>query len=91
VVSIMPPDPDSKLDTPRSDDDWADAPHRVDNVQFTHRGRHNYQVNIVTDAHRVTVSISPQGRSVRVWLDGVPMQEEPAEVGRFIGRQVGDR
>ena len=71
-----------------SDDDWADAPHRVDNIQFTHRGRHHYQVNITTDTHRVSVAISPQGRSVRVWLDGIPMQEEPAELARHLDRAV---
>ena len=64
------------------EDDWSDAPHRVDSVQFTHRGKHFYQVTVTTDAPRVVVSVSPQGRSVRVWLDGIPMQEEPAELGR---------
>lgn len=77
------PEEDNNLD-----DDWADAPHSVQNVRFTHRGQHHYQVGIETDAHRVTVSISPQGRSVRVWLDGIPMQEEPAEVTRYIERAV---
>lgn len=70
------------------DDDWSDAPHSVEHVQFTHRGQHHYQVTVKTDAHRVTVSVSPQGRSVRVWLDGVPMQEEPAEVRRHLARVV---
>lgn len=81
----MPPVPDEN-ETP--DDDWSDAPHRVDNVQFTHRGQHHYQVNISTDAHRVAVSISPQGRSVRVWLDGIPMTEEPAAVRQYVARAV---
>jgi hypothetical protein len=73
VASIVDPPPDSKTD---AHDDWSDAPHRVDNVCFTHRGQHHYQVTVTTDTHRVAVSVSPQGRSVRVWLDGIPMQEE---------------
>lgn len=77
-MSIVDPGTDSKTYIPG--DDWSDAPHRVDNARFTYRGQHHYQVTVTTDAHRVTVSVSPQGRSVRVWLDGIPMQEEPAEV-----------
>lgn len=69
-------------------DDWSDAPHSVQNVQFTHRGLRHYQVTVKTDAHRVTVSISPQGRSVRVWLDGILMQEEPVEVAAHLARAV---
>jgi hypothetical protein len=82
--SISPQDTGSATDP----DEWADAPHTVDNIRFDHRGRAHYQVTVKTDAHRVTVSISPQGRSVRVWLDGIPMQEEPVEVGRYIARAV---
>ena len=85
MASILEQDPESNTD---SLDEWSDAPHTVQSVQFTHRGQHHYQVEVRTDSHRVTVSISPQGRSVRVWLDGIPMQEEPAEVARHIERAV---
>ncbi len=85
MSNIMPPDPQND---PIPDDDWSDAPHRVDNVCFTHRGQNHYQVTVTTDAHRVVVSVSPQGRSVRVWLDGIPMQEEPAAVAEHIQRKV---
>jgi hypothetical protein len=85
VASIVDPPTDGKTG---AHDDWSDAPHRVDNVCFTHRGQHHYQVTVTTDAHRVAVSVSPQGRSVRVWLDGIPMQEESAEVRRHVERAV---
>ena len=85
MASIVDPPPD---DNPEARDDWSDAPHTVENARFSYRGRHHYQVSIKTDAHRVTISVSPQGRSVRVWLDGVLMQEEPAEVARCIERAV---
>lgn len=88
-MSIVPPDPASnKSAPPEWDDDWSDAPHRVDNARFTYRGQHHYQVTIKTDTHRVVVSVSPQGRSVRVWLDGFPMFEEPQPVREHIERQV---
>lgn len=84
-MSIVSPEPDSNSDSP---DGWSDAPHDVQNVQFTHRGQHHYQVTVKTDAHRVVVSVSPQGRSVRVWLDGIPMTEEPPAVREYVQRAV---
>jgi len=80
---MLDPGPDENTSL---DDDWSDAPHRVDNARFTYRGQNHYQVTVKTDAHRVTVSVSPQGRSVRVWLDGIPMQEEPAEIALGLVR-----
>jgi hypothetical protein len=76
----MPPDPDSKLDTPAPDPDWADSPLTAQTLRFEMRGKRYYAVQVKTATHDVKVYVSPQGRSVRVYLDGIPMSEEPPEL-----------
>jgi allantoicase len=88
VASIVEQDPDDNPNTPDESEQWADCPLTAQTVRMEIRGKHYYTVRVKTPSHDVQVYVSPQGRSVRVWLDGVPMQEEPAEVARYIERAV---
>ena len=34
--------------------------------------RHGVLIGLETDSHQVQISVSPGGRSIRFWVDGVP-------------------
>jgi hypothetical protein len=69
------------------DDDWADCPLIAQTLRMEMRGKRYYTVRVKTPKHDVSVYVSPQGRSVRVYLDGALMSEEPAELHK---RLAGD-
>jgi hypothetical protein len=76
-VSIVSPEPDSNTEPP---DGWGDCPLTAETLRFEMRGKRYYTVRVKTASHTVNVYVSPQGRSVRVYLDGIPMSEEPPEL-----------
>jgi hypothetical protein len=65
-----------------ADDDrpFPDAPFTATSHRLDFKGRTSWHVNVATEHHRVQVAISPVGRSMRVYLDGMLMEEIPAEV-----------
>jgi hypothetical protein len=75
---------DPETTAPPGDDDpaaeWADCPLTAQMIRAVIRGKRYYTVQVKTVAHEVKVYVSPRGRSVRVYLDGVPMSEEPPEL-----------
>lgn len=76
-MSIIDPADDSNSSP---DSPWVDCPLTAETLRFEMRGKHYYTVRVKTETHEVQVYVSPQGRSVRVYLDGAMMSEEPAEL-----------
>ena len=73
----MPPTSDEdQTDSP----EWADCPLTAQTLRWEMRGKRYYTVRVETETHQVHVYVSPQGKSVRVYLDGALMSEEPAEL-----------
>ena len=77
---MIAPSPDDNPNAPDESAEWGDCPLTAVTHRMEMRGKHYYSVNIKTDHHQVAVYVSPQGRSVRVYLDGALMSEEPAEL-----------
>lgn len=51
------------------------GPLNVTRIMMARRGnRTNYVLGVTTDHHKVEVASSAQGRSVRVWIDGVEVK-----------------
>jgi hypothetical protein len=67
-----------------ADLDWADCPLIAQTVRMEMRGKRYYTVRVKTPSHEVSVYVSPQGRSVRVYLDGALMSEEPVELHKRL-------
>jgi hypothetical protein len=77
VADIMPPI--SGVTTPPTDDltqgvhpyGFRWGPVDVTRILMGRRGtRVNYVLGVTTDHHKVEISSSGKGRSVRVWIDG---------------------
>lgn len=77
MASIVEQDTDSN---PEPSDEWADCPLTAETLRWEMRGKRYYTVRVKTETHTVQVYVSPQGRSVRVYLDGIAMSEEPPEL-----------
>lgn len=75
--SMVDPPTDGKIE---DDAAWSDCPLTAQTLRWEMRGKRYYAVRVKTGTHECTVYVSPQGRSVRVYLDGVLMSEEPSEL-----------
>lgn len=74
---MLDPSADTK---PDEEHEWADCPLIAQTVRMEMRGKHYYTVRVKTLFHEVQVYVSPKGRSVRVYLDGDMLSEEPPEL-----------
>lgn len=87
-MSIVSREADDNPNAPDESPEWGDCPLTAVTYRYEMRGKRYYTVNVKTDHHRVAVYVSPQGRSVRVYLDGALMSEELAELHERLVRGV---